>query len=202
MNYFNILLVNYRKKLAIRLQEAEEQTENALAKCASLEKTKVRLTNELEDANIDLERVNLPLDLSNLLCSFYSGVQFSLSTFSISSATLQSTPSIRNNATSTKKLPHGSNVSRNFNLKLMPLNVTHATTKLKFTRSVLHTKRASNNLRSLNVKTRICQVKVNGVFELLNAILKLSEILNSFLLQTRLVILLINSQLVENLFTI
>ena len=43
----------------MRLQEAEEQTENALAKCASLEKTKVRLTNELEDVNVDLERVSI-----------------------------------------------------------------------------------------------------------------------------------------------
>lgn len=47
-----------RKKLAIRLQEAEEQTENALAKCASLEKTKIRLTSEMEDLTIDLERVS------------------------------------------------------------------------------------------------------------------------------------------------
>jgi len=47
-----------RKKLAIRLQEAEEQTENALAKCASLEKTKNKLTNEVEDLTIDLERVS------------------------------------------------------------------------------------------------------------------------------------------------
>ncbi len=43
----------------MRLQEAEEATENALAKCASLEKTKVRLTNELEDVNVDLERVSI-----------------------------------------------------------------------------------------------------------------------------------------------
>jgi len=46
-----------RKKLAIRLQEAEEQTENALAKCASLDKTKIRLQNEVEDLTIDIERV-------------------------------------------------------------------------------------------------------------------------------------------------
>lgn len=44
--------------MALRLQEAEEQTENALAKCASLEKTKLRLTNEVEDLTIDLERAN------------------------------------------------------------------------------------------------------------------------------------------------
>ena len=47
----------FRKKLAIRLQEAEEQTENALAKCASLDKTKIRLQNEVEDLTIDIERV-------------------------------------------------------------------------------------------------------------------------------------------------
>nr|CAB3264111.1 myosin-7 [Phallusia mammillata] len=47
-----------KKKLAIRLQEAEEQTENALAKCASLDKTKIRLQNEVEDLTIDLERAN------------------------------------------------------------------------------------------------------------------------------------------------
>merc|ERR1712042_211032 len=51
-----------KKKLAVRLQEAEEQTENALAKCASLEKTKVRLTNELEDLNVDLERANTTIN--------------------------------------------------------------------------------------------------------------------------------------------
>merc|ERR1712183_901692 len=44
------------------LQEAEEQTENALAKCASLEKTKVRLTNDLEDLNVDLERSNATIN--------------------------------------------------------------------------------------------------------------------------------------------
>ena len=47
----------HRKKLAIRLQEAEEQTENALAKSASLEKTRIRLQNEVEDLTIDIERV-------------------------------------------------------------------------------------------------------------------------------------------------
>ena len=50
--------MNFRKKLAIRLQEAEEQTENALAKCASLDKTKIRLQNEVEDLTIDIERVS------------------------------------------------------------------------------------------------------------------------------------------------
>ncbi|XP_072288188.1 LOW QUALITY PROTEIN: uncharacterized protein [Pyxicephalus adspersus] len=47
-----------KKKLAIRLQEAEEAVEAANAKCASLEKTKHRLQNELEDVMIDLEKSN------------------------------------------------------------------------------------------------------------------------------------------------
>ncbi|XP_063809706.1 myosin-15 [Pseudophryne corroboree] len=47
-----------KKKLAIRLQEAEEAVEAANAKCASLEKTKHRLQSELEDIMIDLERSN------------------------------------------------------------------------------------------------------------------------------------------------
>ena len=48
----------FRKKLAVRLQEAEEQVEATQAKCASLEKTKNRLQGELEDLTIDLERSN------------------------------------------------------------------------------------------------------------------------------------------------
>lgn len=52
-------LINHcRKKLSQRLQEAEEQTEAANAKCASLEKTKQRLQSEIEDLMIDLERAN------------------------------------------------------------------------------------------------------------------------------------------------
>ncbi|XP_068124560.1 myosin-15 [Hyperolius riggenbachi] len=47
-----------KKKLAIRLQEAEEAVEAANAKCASLEKTKHRLLSELEDMMIDLEKSN------------------------------------------------------------------------------------------------------------------------------------------------
>jgi len=48
----------FRKKLALRLQEAEEQTENAFAKCSSLDKTRIRLQNEVEDLTIDVERVS------------------------------------------------------------------------------------------------------------------------------------------------
>ena len=44
-----------RKKLAQRLQEAEEQIEAVNSKCASLEKTKQRLQ---EDLMVDVERAN------------------------------------------------------------------------------------------------------------------------------------------------
>merc|ERR1712088_1139561 len=46
-----------KKKLAGKLQEMEELVEGANAKCASLEKTKSRLTNEMEDVQMELERV-------------------------------------------------------------------------------------------------------------------------------------------------
>ncbi len=51
------LLLN-RKKLAQRLQEAEESIEAVNSKCASLEKTKQRLQGEVEDLMIDVERAN------------------------------------------------------------------------------------------------------------------------------------------------
>jgi len=51
------LFIN-RKKLAQRLQEAEEQIEAVNSKCASLEKTKQRLQGEVEDLMIDVERAN------------------------------------------------------------------------------------------------------------------------------------------------
>lgn len=47
-----------RKKLATRLQEAEEAVGAAHAKCSSLEKTKHRLHTEIEDMSVDLERAN------------------------------------------------------------------------------------------------------------------------------------------------
>uniref|UniRef100_A0A7N8YBQ4 Myosin-7B n=1 Tax=Mastacembelus armatus TaxID=205130 RepID=A0A7N8YBQ4_9TELE len=47
-----------KKKLVIRLQEAEETVEASNAKCSSLEKTKHRLQTEIEDLVIDLERSN------------------------------------------------------------------------------------------------------------------------------------------------
>ncbi|KAK2489775.1 hypothetical protein MC885_019349, partial [Smutsia gigantea] len=47
-----------KKKLAQRLQDAEEHVEAVNAKCASLEKTKQRLQNEVEDLVLDVERSN------------------------------------------------------------------------------------------------------------------------------------------------
>ncbi|XP_028816789.1 myosin heavy chain, fast skeletal muscle-like [Denticeps clupeoides] len=47
-----------KKKLAQRLQEAEESIEAMNSKCASLEKTKQRLQGEVEDLMIDVERAN------------------------------------------------------------------------------------------------------------------------------------------------
>ncbi|KAM4531376.1 myosin heavy chain, fast skeletal muscle-like [Odontesthes bonariensis] len=47
-----------KKKLAQRLQEAEEQIEAGNSKCASLEKSKQRLQNEMEDLMVDVERSN------------------------------------------------------------------------------------------------------------------------------------------------
>lgn len=55
---FETLFPSHRKKLAQRLQEAEEQIEAVNAKCASLEKTKQRLQGEVDDLMIDLERAN------------------------------------------------------------------------------------------------------------------------------------------------
>ncbi|KAJ8406974.1 hypothetical protein AAFF_G00292500 [Aldrovandia affinis] len=47
-----------KKKLALRLQDAEEAVEAVNAKCSSLEKTKHRLQNEIEDLMVDVERSN------------------------------------------------------------------------------------------------------------------------------------------------
>ena len=56
--YENCLSFIFRKKLAQRLQEAEEAVEAVNAKCSSLEKTKHRLQNEIEDLMVDVERSN------------------------------------------------------------------------------------------------------------------------------------------------
>ncbi|XP_035852694.1 myosin-16-like [Sander lucioperca] len=47
-----------KRKLAARLQEAEEAAEAAQARAASLDKVKLRLQGEVEDLTIDLERSN------------------------------------------------------------------------------------------------------------------------------------------------
>jgi len=52
------MCVQCRKKLAQRLQDAEESIEAVNSKCASLEKTKQRLQGEVEDLMIDVERAN------------------------------------------------------------------------------------------------------------------------------------------------
>ncbi|XP_031723843.1 myosin heavy chain, fast skeletal muscle-like [Anarrhichthys ocellatus] len=51
-------LEDAKKKLAQRLQDAEESIEAVNSKCASLEKTKQRLHGEVEDLMIDVERAN------------------------------------------------------------------------------------------------------------------------------------------------
>lgn len=51
------LALAHRRKLAARLQEAEETAEAAQARAASLEKNKQRLQAEVEDLTIDLEKV-------------------------------------------------------------------------------------------------------------------------------------------------
>uniref|UniRef100_A0A4W5N902 Myosin heavy chain 6 n=1 Tax=Hucho hucho TaxID=62062 RepID=A0A4W5N902_9TELE len=60
--YTNLKCVSHlcqsRKKLAQRLQDAEEAVEAVNAKCSSLEKTKHRLQNEIEDLMVDVERSN------------------------------------------------------------------------------------------------------------------------------------------------
>ena len=56
--WFVLSFVLPRKKLAQRLQDAEETIEAVNAKCSSLEKTKQRLQGEVEDLMADVERAN------------------------------------------------------------------------------------------------------------------------------------------------
>ncbi len=60
LNYLlNILLFLKQEETGSTvLQEAEEAVEAVNAKCSSLEKTKHRLQNEIEDLMVDLERSN------------------------------------------------------------------------------------------------------------------------------------------------
>lgn len=68
-----------RKKLAQRLQEAEEQIEAVNSKCASLEKTKQRLQSEVEDLMIDVERANgLAANLDKKQRNFDKVTQFTV----------------------------------------------------------------------------------------------------------------------------
>ena len=48
-----------RRKLANKLAEAEQRAEAAILKVAQLEKAKSRLSGELEDLMIDVERVSI-----------------------------------------------------------------------------------------------------------------------------------------------
>lgn len=47
-----------RRKLQAKLNEAEESLRNLESKYSSLDKTKARIAAELEDVNLDLEKVN------------------------------------------------------------------------------------------------------------------------------------------------
>lgn len=58
-----------RRKLAVRLQEAEEAAEAAQARAASLEKVKQRLQGEVEDLTIDLEKVHTHTHMQMTDCS-------------------------------------------------------------------------------------------------------------------------------------
>lgn len=57
INISNKLMFIYifKEKLAQHLQEAEEQVEAVNSKCASLEKTKLRLQGEAEDLLVHVE---------------------------------------------------------------------------------------------------------------------------------------------------
>ena len=74
-----------RKKLAQRLQDAEEQIEATNSKCASLEKTKQRLLGEVEDLMVDVERANgLAANLDKKQRNFDKVILFSLWGFKMS----------------------------------------------------------------------------------------------------------------------
>ena len=49
----------YRRKLQSKLKEAEDSLTDVGTKYSALEKTKQRLSNELEDLNLTLESVRL-----------------------------------------------------------------------------------------------------------------------------------------------
>ena len=51
------LINSLRRKMTIQMKELEESLANAQSKLASVEKTKARIASELEDVNLDLEKV-------------------------------------------------------------------------------------------------------------------------------------------------
>ena len=51
-----------------KLNEAEESLRNLESKYSSLEKTKARIAAELEDVNLDLEKVSLLKEVSVSVC--------------------------------------------------------------------------------------------------------------------------------------
>ena len=57
-----------RRKMQAKLNEAEESLRNLESKYSSLEKTKARIAAELEDVNLDLEKVSLLKEVSVSVC--------------------------------------------------------------------------------------------------------------------------------------
>lgn len=53
-------ITKFRRKISARLQELQEQLEQANAKILSLDKARQRLLGELDDAQVDVERVWAP----------------------------------------------------------------------------------------------------------------------------------------------
>ena len=85
LNHYCYYYYYERKKLAQRLQDAEEQIEATNSKCASLEKTKQRLLGEVEDLMIDVERANgLAANLDKKQRNFDKVILLSLLGFTLS----------------------------------------------------------------------------------------------------------------------
>ena len=51
-------LTSLRRKVVAQMKEMEESLATAQSKLASMEKTKNRIASELEDVNLDLEKVH------------------------------------------------------------------------------------------------------------------------------------------------
>lgn len=52
-----MIFLSFRHKLQAKLKEAEETLEALQTKYSALEKTKARIAAELEDLNLDMEKV-------------------------------------------------------------------------------------------------------------------------------------------------